>query len=40
LIYRGKFQNIIDYKAKLAGPDVKYLDAEGNSSLCPIFGEN
>ena len=31
-----KLQNIIDYKAKLAGLNVKYVDAEKTSSLCPI----
>jgi len=31
-----KLQNIIDYKAKLAGLNVKYVDAKDTSSLCPI----
>jgi len=30
-----KLQNIIDYKAKLAGFNVKYDRAKGTSSLCP-----
>ena len=33
-----KLQNIIDYKAKLAGLNVKYVDAKGTSSLCPTCG--
>jgi len=33
-----KLQNIIDYKAKLSGLNVKYVDAKGTSSLCPICG--
>ena len=33
-----KLQNIIDYKAKLVGLNVKYVDAKGTSSLCPICG--
>jgi len=28
----------MDYKAKLAVLDVKYLDAEGTLSLCPACG--
>jgi len=33
-----KLQNITDYKAKLVGLNVKYADAKGTSSLCPICG--
>lgn len=35
--YRGfrKLQAAIEYKAKLAGLNVKYVEAEGTSSLCP-----
>ena len=35
-----KLQNIIDYKAKLASLNVKYVDAKDASSLCPICREN
>ena len=31
-----KLQNIIDYKAKLASLNVKYVDAKNTSSLCLI----
>jgi putative transposase len=31
-----KLQNIIEYKAKLSGLNVIYLNAKGTSSLCPI----
>jgi len=31
-----KLQEIIDYKAKLAGLNVVYVDAKGTSGLCPI----
>ena len=34
-----KLQNIIDYKAKLTGLNVKYVHAKGTSSLCPTCGE-
>ena len=34
-----KLQNIIEYKAKLAGLNVKYVNAKGTSTLCPICGE-
>jgi putative transposase len=34
-----KFQNIVDYKARLAGLNVKYIEADYTSSLCPICGE-
>jgi len=30
-----KLQNIIEYKARLAGLNVKYFNAKGTSSLCP-----
>ena len=33
-----KLQEIIDYKAKLSGLNVRYVDAKGTSSLCPICG--
>ena len=33
-----KLQNIIEYKAKLAGLSLKYVNAKGTSSLCPICG--
>ncbi len=33
-----KLQNVIGYKAKLAGLNVKYVDAKGTSSLCPVCG--
>ena len=33
-----KLQNIIEYKAKLAGLNVKYVNARGSSSLCPKCG--
>jgi putative transposase len=35
-----KFQEIIEYKAKLAGLNVKYIDARWTSSLCPKCGGN
>jgi putative transposase len=31
-------QNIMYYKASLAGLNVKYVDARNTSSLCPICG--
>ena len=34
-----KFQEIMEYKAELAGLNVVYVDAKGTSSLCPICGE-
>ncbi|TDA27892.1 MAG: hypothetical protein DSO01_01995 [Archaeoglobi archaeon] len=34
-----KFQNIVDYKARLVGLNVKYIEADYTSSLCPICGE-
>jgi len=34
-----KFQNIVDYKARLAGLNVKYIEADYTSSLCPVCGE-
>jgi putative transposase len=34
-----KLQNIIDYKARLAGLMVVYLNAKDTSSLCPICGD-
>ncbi|MCR6668978.1 MAG: transposase, partial [archaeon YNP-WB-040] len=34
-----KLQNIIEYKAKLVGLNVKYVNAKGTSTLCPICGE-
>jgi putative transposase len=33
-----KLQEIIEYKAKLAGLNVTYVNAKGTSSLCPICG--
>ena len=33
-----KLQNIIEYKARLAGLNVKYFNAKGTSSLCPQCG--
>jgi putative transposase len=33
-----RLQEIIGYKAKLAGLNVVYVDAKGTSSLCPICG--
>lgn len=33
-----KLQEIIEYKAKLAGVNVTYVNAKGTSSLCPICG--
>jgi len=33
-----KLQEITEYKAKLAGLNVVYVDARGTSSLCPICG--
>jgi putative transposase len=33
-----KLQEIMEYKAKLAGLNVVYVDARGTSSLCPICG--
>jgi len=35
-----KLQEIIDYKAKLSGLNVRHVDAKGTSSLCPICGED
>jgi putative transposase len=34
-----KLQNIIEYKAKLVGLNVKYVNAKGTSTLCPVCGE-
>jgi putative transposase len=34
-----RLQRIIEYKAKLAGLNVVYVDARGTSTLCPICGE-
>jgi putative transposase len=34
-----KLQRIVEYKAKLAGLNVVYVEARGTSSLCPICGE-
>jgi putative transposase len=34
-----KLQNIIEYKAKLAGLNVVYVDPRWTSSLCPACGE-
>jgi putative transposase len=34
-----KLQKIIEYKAKLAGLNVTYVNAKGTSSLCPTCGE-
>jgi len=34
-----RFQRIVEYKAKLAGLNVVYVDARGTSSLCPMCGE-
>lgn len=33
-----KLQRIVEYKAKLAGLNVVYVDAKGTSSLCPVCG--
>jgi putative transposase len=33
-----RFQRIVEYKAKLAGLNVVYVDAKGTSSLCPMCG--
>ncbi|OYT27728.1 MAG: hypothetical protein B6U95_05685 [Thermofilum sp. ex4484_82] len=33
-----KFQKIIEYKARLSGISIVYVDANGTSSLCPICG--
>jgi putative transposase len=33
-----KLQEIMEYKAKLAGLNVTYVNARGTSSLCPICG--
>jgi len=33
-----KLQSIIEYKARLASLNVKYVDAKGTSSLCPTCG--
>jgi len=33
-----KLQRIVEYKAKLAGLNVVYVDAKGTSSLCPMCG--
>ena len=33
-----KLQSNIEYKAKLTGLNVKYVDANETSSLCPICG--
>lgn len=33
-----KFQRVVEYKAKLAGLNVVYVDAKGTSSLCPVCG--
>jgi putative transposase len=33
-----KFQEIVEYKAKLTGLNVIYVNARGTSSLCPICG--
>jgi putative transposase len=33
-----KLQKIIDYKARVAGLNVTYVNAKGTSSLCPICG--
>jgi putative transposase len=35
-----RLQGIIEYKAKLQGLNIVYIDAKGTSSLCPICGEN
>jgi len=34
-----RFQKILEYKARLAGFRVVYVDPRGTSSLCPICGE-
>jgi putative transposase len=34
-----RFQKIIEYKARLSGLMVVYLNAKDTSSLCPICGE-
>jgi putative transposase len=34
-----RFQKILEYKARLAGLRVIYIDPRGTSSLCPICGE-
>ncbi|MGB9729706.1 MAG: IS200/IS605 family accessory protein TnpB-related protein [Thermoprotei archaeon] len=31
-----KLQSIIEYKAKLAGLNVKYIYARGSSAYCPV----
>jgi len=33
-----RLQSIVDYKARLAGLSVRYVDARGTSSLCPTCG--
>jgi putative transposase len=34
-----RFQKIIEYKARLSGLMVVYLNAKDTSSLCPVCGE-
>jgi putative transposase len=34
-----RFQSILEYKARLAGLKVTYVDPRGTSSLCPTCGE-
>jgi putative transposase len=35
----SRFQRILEYKAKLCGPYVKYVNPRGTSKTCPICGD-